>query len=77
MQSIKGADRMQNLKIHETTYSKIFTLDEGTLMKYSFVKKSAWEIFLAFNVSQADFFTREYLTNVPSSNLNILEYVVS
>ena len=51
MQSIKGADRMQNLKIHETTYSKIFTLDEGTLMKYSFVKKSAWETLKAKNIS--------------------------
>ena len=42
---------MQNLKIHETTYSKIFTLDEGTLMKYSFVKKSAWETLKAKNIS--------------------------
>ena len=51
MQSIKGADGMQNLKIHETTYSKIFKLDEGTLVKYSLVKKSAWETLKAKNIS--------------------------
>lgn len=42
---------MQNLKIHETTYSKIFTLDDGTLVKYSLVKKSAWETLKAKNIS--------------------------